>query len=116
MSTRNFWYLLMTFAVISCADAGPSDPGPRIPVASVELVAPPAVIMQGHVARFTAVTRSATGEHLAGRTIRWHSTRPEVAQVNDSGRVVAIGLGVTTIIAVSEGRRAQAALQVVPAP
>src|SRR5687768_10407408 len=115
MRARNIPYLLFMLAVISCADEGPSGPGPRAPVASVELVTPPTVIIKGHVARFTAVTRSATGEQLNGRTIRWHSTRPEVAQVNDSGRVVAIELGITTIIAVSEGRTAQASLRVVPA-
>ncbi|NUQ10794.1 MAG: Ig-like domain-containing protein [Gemmatimonadaceae bacterium] len=114
MRARRLLWVAMSLAVVACADGGPSEPAPE-PVASVELVAPPAQLTVGQMAHLTAIPRNASGAPLSGRTIRWHSTRPEVAWTDQSGRVVAIDLGLTTISATSEGRVAQTVLRVVPA-
>lgn len=114
MRTRRAAVLLLATIIVACTDSQTSGPAPAIPVARIELVAP-AELTEGQAAQLSAIPRSAAGDPLPGRVVRWYSSQPAVAQVNASGRVVALEPGLTTISAVSEGRMARSALRVVPA-
>ena len=66
--------------------------------------------------QLAAVALDADGEVLAGRTIGWISLSPEVASVDQTGRVTAHAIGDAQIVASVEGRSATAHVGVGPAP
>ncbi len=72
---------------------------------------PTGPLAPGATAQLTAVLRDAANNTLSGRTIAWNSTSPGIATVT-AGTVTAVGVGMTTISATSEGQSASVAITV----
>lgn len=81
------------------------------PVAAV-VVAITSPLTIGSTAQAGAILRDIRGAILLGRSLTWSSTNPGVAAIDGLGRVTAVGMGVTTITATSEGRTGTAPLTV----
>lgn len=83
-----------------------------VPVASV-VIAPDSVEREiAATAQFTAVARDSAGGTLAGRTITWMSLNTAIATVDANGLATAVGAGLTSIVATSEGRADTARISV----
>jgi CubicO group peptidase (beta-lactamase class C family) len=86
------------------------------PVATVSVSLASASIVVGATTQATAVTRSAAGAEVTGRTVTWSSSATGVATVSGSGLVTAVGVGSATITATSEGQGGSATLTVTQVP
>jgi len=87
-----------------------------VPVASVSVTPATASLTVGQSARFSAQPRDADGNALSGRTVTWSSDDDDVATVDQTGRVVAVGVGTAAIRATSGGVSGTAAVTVIPVP
>ena len=110
----------LALLLTACGSSGPTTPNPPAPppvaVATVTLSGAPAgPLAPGATATLTAVLRDAASNALSGRTIAWSSTAPTVATVS-GGTVIAVGVGVTTISATSEGQSASVDITVALIP
>jgi len=83
-------------------------------VGSLEVSPTHLSLVEGESGGLSATVRSESERELAGRSISWASTEPEIAQVSDEGRVQALTAGRATITATCEGRSASASLLVSP--
>jgi uncharacterized protein YjdB len=81
-------------------------------VGSVTLQLPSGSMEQGAVQLAMAAVTDVRGRPLAGRQSRWRSTSPQVAAIDDSGRIVALSPGTTTIAVTVETKSAEAPLTV----
>jgi uncharacterized protein YjdB len=84
----------------------------NVPVASVTLSPASASLVVGATQQFTAVTKDAAGNTLAGRTVTWASSNTTVAMVSGSGLATGMAGGPATITATSEGQSGTAAVSV----
>jgi uncharacterized protein YjdB len=75
-----------------------------LPVATVSVTAPLAMLTQGTSEQLSVVVRDANGGVLTDRAVAWSSSSSPIATVSASGYVVAVAPGATTITAVSEGQ------------
>ncbi|HEY8310573.1 MAG TPA: Ig-like domain-containing protein, partial [Gemmatimonadaceae bacterium] len=64
----------------------------------------------------TAVTKDASGNVLAGRTVTWTSSAPSIASVSSAGVVTGVAAGNATITATSEGKSTDTPVSVALAP
>lgn len=87
-----------------------------VPVASVTVTPPTAVLIVSRTVQLNATTLSAGGAVLTGRTVTWASSNTAVAGVNTTGNVTAFAPGAATITATSEGKQGSAVITVVPVP
>jgi uncharacterized protein YjdB len=87
-----------------------------VPVGVVEVTPPAATILVGASQGLTAVTKSAAGAPLPGRSVSWSSLAPAVATVNGSGLVTGVSQGVAEVTATSEGVSDTATVTVQPVP
>jgi hypothetical protein len=79
--------------------------GPVIPVATVDISPPSAIIAVGGTVQLTASLKDAGGEPLYGRVVTWASDAPGVADVSPNGLVTGkTAGGPVTITATSEGQ------------
>ena len=79
--------------------------GPVVPVATVEVSPPSAIIAVGGTVQLSASLKDAGGEPLTGRTVTWTSDAPGVADVSTTGLVTGTTAGgPVTITATSEGQ------------
>jgi Tol biopolymer transport system component len=103
--------LLATVLVFACGgdDPQPVDPSPA-PVASVVLSVEADTVVRGSLLQLEATALDAAGNTLGDRSIAWSTSDPLLATVTQGGRVEAVGLGVATITATSEGRSAAATI------
>lgn len=114
--------LALAWGLAGCSEGtdGPVDPGPpapaRTPVATVVLSPQLAKIEVRSTYLFQAVTLDSAGVILADRPVVWLSSDPAVAAIDSTGRAAALGPGITSITATSEGISDFAALTVVQAP
>ncbi|PHX66227.1 MAG: hypothetical protein CK550_00810 [Gemmatimonadetes bacterium] len=83
-----------------------------VPVASVAIDAPPALIRVGQAVQLSAAARDSIGGALAGRLIAWSSNDATIASVSASGVLTGLRAGTVTISAASEGRSATATVTV----
>lgn len=85
----------------------------RAAVASL-LVTPrtPAPLVPGDTLRLTSAVRDSAGTVLSDRAVTYRSSTPAVATVSSDGKVSAVALGTTTIVAESEGVSASVAVSV----
>ena len=83
-----------------------------VPVASVAIDAPPALIRVGQAVQLSAAARDSIGGALAGRLITWSSNDATIASVSASGVLTGLRAGTVTISASSEGRSATATVTV----
>lgn len=84
---------------------------PPTPVASVEVTPESSTLNVGGTKQLTATPRDASGNSL-DRPVRWASSNPDVATVDDRGMVTAVGPGEARITATSEGKTGEAAVTV----
>lgn len=85
---------------------GCTSPSDRVgPIAaSIEITPRQAQLTSiGQTLSLTAAVLDPQGGVITGRQVQWSSTRLDVATVNSSGTVSAVGAGTTTIRAESEG-------------
>jgi trimeric autotransporter adhesin len=78
---------------------------------AIEPGTPVVLVSLGEESSLTAVIRDAGGAPVAGPSITWQSTNPEVVTVDDAGRIRAITEGSTEIVAMA-GTLVSAPLQV----
>jgi Tol biopolymer transport system component len=107
MTPRTLSVLTLAAFTASC---GSESTGPRLPVATIEIVAPGNVWV-GETPSLYATTRDRNGAAVTGRTIVWSSSNNVVASVDASGVLTAHSVGTTSIAASSEGT--QSAMDVV---
>ena len=94
-------------------NSGGATASVRTPVSAVVVTPTTAeLILGGAPLQLTAVTRSAAGAALSGRTVAWLSNNPAVATVSSTGVVTGIAAGSATIAATSEGISGSATVQV----
>lgn len=93
---------MLAFLALACSTDPPTEP--LIPVLGVGITGAPAdgVMRDGSALTLTA-TALGPGDEPLERHIEWSSTAPDVATVNDEGRVEAEALGTVEIRATSEG-------------
>ncbi|MFN2316672.1 MAG: serine hydrolase [Gemmatimonadales bacterium] len=115
--------LLVLTLVISACSGGetvtptpPPPPPPPAPVASVSVTLASPGLTVGLTTQATAVLSSAAGTTLSGRAVAWSSSATNVASVSAAGLVTAVGEGVASITATSEGRSGSAQVTVSPPP
>jgi trimeric autotransporter adhesin len=87
-----------------------------IPVARVDVSAPDSTLIVHDTVQATAVVRSSSGAVLTGRALTWTSADTTKVRVNATGRLIAVGVGTTTVSATSEGVTGTLPVQVSPAP
>lgn len=83
------------------------------PVATVTISPAADTLVNGSMAPLNVVLRDAAGVALVGRVVTWTTMHAAVATVNASGIVTATGLGITSIVATSEGRQGSSSILVV---
>jgi murein DD-endopeptidase MepM/ murein hydrolase activator NlpD len=82
----------------------PSTAPETLPAVTVTVAPDRLTLSVGERALLVATVRDSAGETLAGRTITWASSAPEVAVVSPAGVVTALAPGQTTISAYSDQR------------
>jgi uncharacterized protein YjdB len=109
--------------ITATSESVSSTPTPSItvnpvPVATVTVSPATATLVLGitPTQQFTAVTKDANGNVLAGRLVAWTSSNTAAATVDATGLVTAVGAGSTTITATSEGKSGPSAVTVSLAP
>lgn len=86
------------------------------PVASVSLSLAQSSVVAGSTTSASVVLRDNGGNTLTGRSIAFTSSNTGVATIDNSGGIVAVSAGTTTITAMSEGKTGSATLTVIPPP
>ena len=77
------------------------------PVASVAIATKPDTIEAWDVVNMQAVTRDSINQVLTGRTVKWLSSNPEVASIDENtGVMTGLDRGTVSIRAISEGKSA----------
>ena len=87
-----------------------------VPVATVRVSPSSRDLTVGESAQLAAEALDTRGAILTNRPVAWTTSRPNVAQVNASGVVTAVGAGSAVITATIEGKSGVAAITVSPAP
>jgi uncharacterized protein YjdB len=87
-----------------------------VPVASLVVAPGAATLIVGGTTILQAVTSSADGTVLAGRTIVWASSSPQVAAVDATGNVIGVSAGSATITATCEGKTASSTITITVIP
>lgn len=85
-----------------------------VPVASVAVAPTSGSIVTGGTMSLTAITYDASGNALSNRAVVWASSAPQVATVDNAGKVTAVASGTATITATSEGKVGSAQITVTP--
>lgn len=86
-----------------------------VPVATVSIDPPQALLIEGQTRQVAAITKDAAGRVITGRVITWTTGNPDIATVSANGLVTALAVGTTTVRASSEGRIAEAEIKVTAA-
>lgn len=81
-------------------------------VASVVVSPTNVSVPMGTVAQLSATLRDSDGDSLTNRAIYWSTPTPAIATVSFTGMLTAIGPGMATITATSEGHSATATIRV----
>jgi M6 family metalloprotease-like protein len=99
-----------SFACGGGGDSSPTTPNPQstpvLTTLSVSLA--PSTIQVGQTATATAAGRDQFGASIATGTVTWSSSSPQVATVNESGSVIGVSAGQSTITAAVGGLTASA--------
>jgi uncharacterized protein YjdB len=102
--------------------SGGTGPAPATPagtrrrVAQIVVTTNPGTVRVGEQTALHADVTDETGRPITGQVVAWASSDPAVAQVDPSGRVLALAPGVVTLSAIAEGERTEVRLRVEPAP
>jgi murein DD-endopeptidase MepM/ murein hydrolase activator NlpD len=84
-------------------DRQSTEPEP-LPAVTVTVAPDRLTLSVGERALLGATVRNSAGQTLAGRTVEWASSAPEIAVVSSAGLVTALAPGQTTIRAYSDQR------------
>lgn len=97
MSFNRFPVILaIAWSAVACSgDSGPTVI--EIPLASVEILEACSTIAEGETCLMRARGITSEGQIVTNAVLRWSSSNNSVAQVNDEGRVFAVGVGNTII-------------------
>lgn len=96
--------LALTAGLASPAcDRQSTEPEP-FPAVTVTVAPDLLTLSVGERALLVATVRDSAGRTLAGRTVNWASSAPEVASVSSGGQVTALAAGQTTIGAYADQR------------
>jgi hypothetical protein len=94
----------LTKAGILAVEIKAGNAGPVVPVATVDITPPSAIVAVGGTVQLSASLKDAGGEPLSGRTVTWTTAAPAIADVSSTGLVTGKGAGgPVTITATSEG-------------
>jgi len=107
--------LAVAFALLGCS----GDDGPtaiEIPLARVEIVTPCPEVPEGSTCQIAARGITADNELVTNAVLRWSSSNNSVVQVNNDGRVFAVGTGKSTILVEAALGTGSATTQVVVRP
>lgn len=100
--------LSLVFLVTALAACGDSGTQPTVDsantIAKVSVNASRTILNVGGTSQFTADAENSAGKILAGETIKWISSHPDVATITPQGLVTAIAFGTTQITATSGGQ------------
>jgi len=83
-----------------------------VTIAAVRMSPASLSVMKGQTAQLTATLLDGTGSTIAGRTLRWTSSKPSVITVSSSGALKAVAVGSGVITASSGGQSGTVALTV----
>ncbi len=86
------------------------------PVSSVVLSPSTSSLFAGQTEQLAAQVTNAAGQSIAGATVTYSSSNTAVAKVNASGMVTGVGVGITTITGMSQGKSGTAAVAVFSVP
>lgn len=75
-----------------------------VPVASVRVIGPTTPLTVGTTTPLLAEVRDARSNVVTDRVVTWASSNPQIASINTTGLVSALGVGTATITATSEGQ------------
>ncbi len=87
-----------------------------VPVTAVVMTPTSRSLKVGETATWRAVARDPRGRELSDRGIKWSSSAPQVASVNDRGVITAVAAGTADIRAESEGKTTSERITVAAAP
>jgi uncharacterized protein YjdB len=87
-----------------------------VPVATVLVTPASAGAVVGDTLPFSAAALLISGDTAVGRRVTWRSSRPTVAAVDSTGRVLAITAGSASITATVDGISGTAAVSITRAP
>ena len=87
-----------------------------VPVSTVTVTPPTSLHLGGPGTHAFATLRDVSGNALVGRAISWSSAASSVASIDVTGYVLPVGVGTTTITAISEGISGSALVTVARAP
>lgn len=87
-----------------------------VEVVSVDVEPSTMTLLDGESRTLEAIPRAADGDRLSGRTVSWSRSEPAVVEVDGSGRVTAIGPGVSEVEATVEGVKGSAEVTVLSGP
>lgn len=96
--------VLPLFALLSC-----SHEESVVPVKQVSISQPTAEMEIGETIQLSAEVSPSNATH---KDITWHSSRPSVASVSETGLVAALAVGNATIYAKADGKMAECAIKV----
>jgi serine/threonine protein kinase/uncharacterized protein YjdB len=118
--------LTVTAPATTAATPPPNQPAPRPAqpnpqpaapiVARVEIAGPDLDLEVGSPARTLSASVVDSNGRPVTRPVTWSSSNPRVASVDGSGRVTAVGAGLTQITATLDGRSDQVGVTVAAAP
>jgi hypothetical protein len=81
------------------------------------IISPDSIAIQRDSTRaLTVRLEDGAGGVITGRTVEWRSINPIVAQVSQTGEVLGLNFGITSVIATAEGRSDTAKVVVLPPP
>jgi hypothetical protein len=107
--------LAVALSLPACSgDSGPT--AIEIPLASVEIVTPCPEVPEGSTCQIAARGITADNELVTNAVLRWSSSNNSTVQVNDDGRVFAVGTGKATILVEAALGTGSATTQVVVRP
>lgn len=119
---RSITTISFAASAILCLFGGTGCEARRVTEAEAEVTAsvsvtPPSatVIVQGDLT-LSAVAKNVAGVILRDRPITWSSNNPSVATVSSDGNITGVGIGVTTVVATSDGQSGTSTISVTPVP
>jgi hypothetical protein len=108
-----FLFALITAAALGCGGDGTE---PQVhSVASIDVSAKSELEI-GQRDTANAIARDESGAPIAGATVSWSSTFPDVAVVTPEGEISSKAIGTTEIIATADGKVGRRQVRVLPPP
>jgi len=109
--------LAVTFALAGCGGSGGGDGPTGLPTpAEVRISSPATELYVGQSIQLSATALDAAGADLAAGDATWTSTNASVAQITETGRLLAMAPGSATLRATISGKSASMSVTVEELP